>query len=148
MSRQQFTGTLEAGRGGGAFVILPPKVLKALGEGSRFRVTGSLNGVKFESSTMAMGSDRVCMGVHKATREAAGVAIGDDITVELQRDTRPREVKVPDDLARALRRASLLAAFEELSFTHRREYVEWVTGAKREETRVRRIEQTVARLRA
>jgi hypothetical protein len=77
MARQRFTGKLEAGRGGGAFVVLPDKILDALGGGSRFRVKGALNGVNFSSSTMGMGGGRVCMGVHKATREAAGVGIGE-----------------------------------------------------------------------
>jgi hypothetical protein len=145
---QRFTGRIEAGRGGGAFVVIPEEVLGALGGGSRFRVTGTLGGVSFESSTMSMGSGRVCLGVHKATRQAAGADIGDRVKVEIERDDRPREVSVPDDLAAALARdASAQAAFDKLSFTHRREYVEWVNGAKREETRSRRIAQTLDRLR-
>jgi hypothetical protein len=147
MSPPKFTATLEAGRGGGAFVVLPDKVLAALGGGSRFRVTGTLDGVSFASSTMGMGGGRVCMGVHKATRQAAGVDIGDRVKVEVERDDRPRELSLPDDLATALAGdASAQAAFEKLSFTHRREYVEWVTGAKRDETRARRIAETLDRL--
>jgi Bacteriocin-protection, YdeI or OmpD-Associated/Domain of unknown function (DUF1905) len=145
---ERFEAQLEAGRGGGAFVTLPGGVLKALGGGSRFRVTGSLNGVDLESSTMGLGGGRVCMGVHKATRQAAGVDIGDVVHVEIERDTRPRELQVPEDLAAALANdATAAESFERLSFTHRREYVEWVTGAKREETRSRRVAQTLERLR-
>jgi hypothetical protein len=144
---QQFTGIIEAGRGGGALVVIPDKVVTALGGSSRFRVTGTLAGVTFESFTMAMGGGRICMGVHKATRQAAGVEIGDRVKIELDRDDRPRQLTVPDDLAAALARdASAGAAFEKLSFTHRREYVEWITGAKRQETRARRLAQTVDRL--
>ena len=128
-------------------MVLPPEVLGALGAGSRMRVKGSLNGVDFSSSTMGMGGGRVCLGLHKATRQAAAVEIGDDVDVTVERDTTPREITVPDDLDAALRRASVQDAFERLSFTHRREYVDWVTGAKRDETRARRIEQTVERLR-
>jgi Bacteriocin-protection, YdeI or OmpD-Associated/Domain of unknown function (DUF1905) len=145
---ERFSGTIEAGRGGGAFVVIPEKVVQALGGGSRFRVTGTLGGVAFESSTMSMGGGRVCLGVHKATRQAAGADIGDRVQIEIDRDERPREVSVPDDLAAALARdPTAQAAFEKLSFTHRREYVEWVTTAKREETRARRIAQTLDRLR-
>ena len=74
-----FDGTLEGARGGGAFVEIPGDVLTAVGGGKRFRVRGSLNGVGFESSTMTMGGNRVCLGVHKATREAAGVRVGDTV---------------------------------------------------------------------
>ena len=144
---KRFNGTIEAGRGGGAYVVLPDKVLKALGAGSRFRVTGTLNDVPFESSTMSMGGGRVCLGVHKATREGAGVNIGDEVKLEVERDLRPRELSLPDDVLSALRRdRNAQKAFDALSFSHRREYVQWIEGAKRQETRSRRITQMLERL--
>jgi Bacteriocin-protection, YdeI or OmpD-Associated/Domain of unknown function (DUF1905) len=143
-----FQGTLEAARGGGAYVELPAEVLEALGGGARFRVRGALNGVAFESSTMPMGGGRVCVGLHKATREAAGVAPGDAVHLSVERDERPREVEVPPALQAALDAdADAAAAYERLSFSHRREYAEWVAEAKREETRARRVAATLARLR-
>jgi hypothetical protein len=149
VARQRFTGTLEAARGGGAIVVLPDEVLAALGGGGRFRVTGSLNGVEFESSTMGMGAGRVCLGVHKATRAAAGVDVGDAVAVEIERDTRPRTIEVPDELAAALAGdPAAEAAFERQSFTRRREQVESVTGAKRAETRARRIAKVLEELHA
>jgi uncharacterized protein YdeI (YjbR/CyaY-like superfamily) len=67
----------------------------------------------------------------------------------VEADEEPREVAVPEDLAAALAAdAAAAAAFEQISYTHRREYVEWVVAAKRPETRRRRVEETVARLRA
>jgi hypothetical protein len=144
-----FDGTLEAARGGGAFVEIPPDALAALGGGKRFRVRGSLNAVGFESSTMGMGGDRVCLGVHKATREAAGVGVGDTIHVELERDERRRLVEVPPELEAALAGdPEARAAFDRLSFTHRREYADWVGGAKRAQTRERRLVKAIAMLRA
>jgi bacteriocin resistance YdeI/OmpD-like protein/uncharacterized protein DUF1905 len=144
-----FDGTLETARGGGAFVEIPGDALAALGGGKRFRVRGSLDGVGFESSTMAMGEGRVCVGVHKATREAAGVGVGDTIHVELERDERERVVEVSPELEAALAGdAGARAAFDRLSFTHRREYAEWVGGAKRPETRERRLVKAVEMLRA
>jgi Bacteriocin-protection, YdeI or OmpD-Associated/Domain of unknown function (DUF1905) len=148
MAGQRFSAELEAGRGGGAFVVLPAEVLAALGGGSRFRVTGQLNGVRFDSSTMGMGGGRVCLGVHKATRLAAGVDIGDTVDLEVERDERPRELDIPQDLGTALAAdPAAAAAFERLSFTHRREYVERITSAKRPDTRARRLAQTLDRLR-
>jgi hypothetical protein len=144
-----FDGRLEGARGGGALVEIPRDVVTALGGGKRFRVRGSLNGVGFESSTMGMGGNRVCLGVHKATREAAAVRVGDTVHVELERDERERVVEVPPDLEAALAgEPEARAAFERLSFTHRREYAEWVGGAKRAQTRERRLVKTVAMLRA
>jgi hypothetical protein len=148
MAASKFEGELEPGRGGGAFVELPPDVVQALGGGSRFRVRGTLNGVEFASSTMSMGAGRICLGLHKATRAQAGVAPGDRVRLSVERDERPRELNVPDELRQALARdAQAAAAFERLSFTHRREYAQWVAEAKRPQTRERRVAQTLARLR-
>ena len=147
MSLLRFEAEVEAGRGGGAFVVLPVDVLAELGGGHRFRVTGMLNGVEFASSTMPMGGGQVCLGLHKATRQAARVEIGDLVEVRVERDDRPREVSIPAELAAALAADPAAgAAFERLSFSHRREYAEWVAGAKRAETRARRVAQTLERL--
>ena len=56
-----------------------------------------------------------------------------------------KPIAVPPDLLKALEEAPVaLKTFEAFAYTHRREYVEWVTDAKRPETRQRRIEKTVA----
>ncbi len=58
-----------------------------------------------------------------------------------------KEVKLPDDLAAALQKNKKEAAyFESLSFTNKKEYIEWIVTAKREETRLERIKGTVERL--
>jgi uncharacterized protein YdeI (YjbR/CyaY-like superfamily) len=82
-------------------------------------------------------------------RAAAGVDAGDRVRVTMELDVEPRIVDVPDDLRSALAHdPEAHAAFEKLSFTHRREYVEWVEEAKRPETRTRRIAASVAGARA
>jgi uncharacterized protein YdeI (YjbR/CyaY-like superfamily) len=97
---------------------------------------------------MPLGGGRVCVGLHKATREAAGIAVGDRVRLELERDERPRTVDVPPALKEALARdQAARTAFEALSSSHRREYAHWVAEAKRDETRVRRVAQTLERLR-
>jgi uncharacterized protein YdeI (YjbR/CyaY-like superfamily) len=51
---------------------------------------------------------------------------------------------VPAELAAALRKnARARATFEQFSPSHRREYIEWIAEAKREETRARRVAQAV-----
>jgi uncharacterized protein YdeI (YjbR/CyaY-like superfamily) len=92
-----------------------------------------------------MGGEKV-LGVLKAIREQLGKAPGDDVVVTLARDDAPRPVTVPDDLVAALEAADRRAAFDTLSYSHQREYVEWVDEAKRADTRARRIAQTVERL--
>jgi len=57
-------------------------------------------------------------------------------------------VNVPADLARALSAAKLRSGFDAFSFSHRKEFVEWLTSAKRAETRAARIPKVVAQVRA
>ena len=87
--------------------------------------------------------------VNRAVKAATGVDARDRVRVVMELDTEPRRVRVPDDLAQALASdPEAKDTFARLSFTHRREYVEWVEEAKRPETRTRRIEQTLERVRA
>jgi uncharacterized protein YdeI (YjbR/CyaY-like superfamily) len=82
-------------------------------------------------------------------REAMRIAIGDRIVVKLELDTAERVVDVPDELSRALRKdPDAKRVFDGLAFTHRREYAQWVAGAKKEDTRVSRVEKTLAMLKA
>jgi hypothetical protein len=86
--------------------------------------------------------------VNRAVKAATGVDAGDRVHVAMELDTEPRRVAVPADLRAALAvDPAVEAAFETLSFTHRREYVEWVEEAKRPETRSRRIGATLERIR-
>jgi uncharacterized protein YdeI (YjbR/CyaY-like superfamily) len=69
--------------------------------------------------------------------------------VELERDDEPRVVEEPPELSVRLAAApDPRAAFDALSYTHRKEYVRWITEAKREQTRQRRLGSVVALLRA
>lgn len=62
-------------------------------------------------------------------------------------DALKKQVFLPDDLAAAFVEApNEKAFFESLSFTNRKEYVEWVVTAKRAETRENRVSETVRRL--
>jgi Bacteriocin-protection, YdeI or OmpD-Associated/Domain of unknown function (DUF1905) len=144
----EFEGVLQAGRGGGAYVDLPPHVLTGLNRGTRLRVRGRLNGVEFRSSTMPTGDGRACLGVHKATREAAGARFGDPVRVEFEVDATPREVVVPAELTAVLDADPLLrATFDRLAPSRRRELAEGVAEAKKPETKQRRIARIVEQLR-
>ena len=61
--------------------------------------------------------------------------------------TEKRAVEVPDDLARALTKAKLRKRLDAMSYSHQREYVQWIDEAKKPETRARRVDQTIERIR-
>jgi Bacteriocin-protection, YdeI or OmpD-Associated/Domain of unknown function (DUF1905) len=130
----------------GVFIEVPLDVPAVFGR-ARPAVRVTVNGHPFRS-TVAVYGGRYYLPVKRELREAAGVAAGDRVAVELEADEEPRTVEPPADLAAALAAEPAAgAAFERLSFTHRREYVEWVAGARRPETRRRRVQQAVGMLR-
>lgn len=82
-------------------------------------------------------------------REGAGIAAGDEVEVDLELDSEPREVSVPEDVAAALaQEPDARGAFEKLSYSHQRRWVTSVEEARTPETRQRRIDKMVSALQA
>ena len=115
---------------------------------ARAPVRGRLAGTEFRT-TVAVYGGRSFLGFRKELRDAAGVEIGDEVEVEVELDDAPREVELPKELEGMLAADSKARGnFESLSYTHQREYVEWITGAKKAETRERRTRKAFDMLRA
>ncbi|MGH2700900.1 MAG: YdeI/OmpD-associated family protein [Actinomycetota bacterium] len=141
---QRFTTELMS-EGPGTFVELPFDVVEAFGA-KRVPVRCSINGAAFRS-TVAVYGGRYYLPINKKLQSEAGVTAGDEVEMVVDRDDAPRKIEMPDDLRSALDEDDeARLAFEALSFTHRREYVEWITEAKRDETRQRRIRKAVQML--
>lgn len=130
----------------GAMTAIPlPFDPKAVFGKVRAPVKVTINGYTYRSTISSMGG-QVFIPLRASNREAAGVDPGDTVKVRLELDTDPRDVTPPADLVAALRAAGLFERWQKLSFTHRREHVEAVEGAKKPETRTRRIENAVKML--
>lgn len=96
-------------------------------------------------STIASMGNGPCIPLRKSNREAAGLEGGETLRVTLELDADERVVELPRDLARALRAAPpAWERWRELSYSHQREHVEAIEGAKKPETRARRIEAAVS----
>lgn len=129
-------------------VVVPFEVEKVFGTRARVPVRGTINGTPYRGSLFPMGG-RHFMVVNRRLRAAAGLSGGETVTVTMERDTEPRVVTPPADFARALgENSGARAAWDQLSYTHQREYAEHVEEAKRPETRRRRIEKSVELLAA
>ena len=147
MTAVSFSTTAQPNPGGVLLIEIPETVVRKLGAGKRVPVRVTLNGAKYRS-TIAVYGDRYYLPARKEIREAAKLVPGRRARVSLEVDTAPRTVEVPADLARALTTTKLRAAFDGFSFSHRREFVESVTSAKRPETRAARIQKIVIQVRA
>ena len=114
----------------------------------RAPVKVTLNGYTYRSTIAAMGGPAF-IPLRRSNREAAGLEGGETIEVRLELDTDPRVVAPPADLVKALRASPpAWERWRELSYSHQREYAEAVEGAKKPETRVRRIDSAVRAVRA
>jgi hypothetical protein len=109
----------------------------------RAPVKVTLNGYSYRSTIAAMGGT-TCIPLRKSNREAARLEGGETLEVRLDLDEETREVTPPPDLVKALRGTPpAWDRWQELSFTHQREYVQSLEDAKKPETRARRIENAV-----
>ena len=126
---------------------VPEEVVEALGGGKRPPVTITINGHSWKSRVAIMRG-RYLLGLSKANRQAAGVATGDEVEVDVVLDTEPRVVVEPADFAQALDSdPAARSAYDRLAYSRKREHVRAIESAKRPDTRLRRIEAAVAELR-
>jgi len=108
----------------------------------------TLNGYTYRSTIAAMGGPPR-IPLRRSNREAAGLEGGETLEVRLDLDTDTREVTPPADFLKALKAAPLAwHRWCELSYSHQREYAESIEGAKKPDTRARRIEAAVRAIRA
>jgi uncharacterized protein YdeI (YjbR/CyaY-like superfamily) len=78
--------------------------------------------------------------VNAEARWNAGVKAGDLVTITLEPDTEKREIEIPLPLQKALG-TKLTQKLNDLSFTHKKEFIVWYSEATQEDTRARRIEK-------
>jgi hypothetical protein len=138
-----FRATVVLGGKTATGIAIPDEVVEGLGAGKRVKVALTVNGYTYRTSVAPMNGTYMAP-LAAEHREAAGVAAGDEVEVSIALDDAPRVVEVPADLEAAIDRVpSARAFFDALSFSHRKEWVRWVTEAKKPETRQSRIEKTV-----
>jgi hypothetical protein len=129
-------------------IRVPAEVVERLGQRRRPPVSVTIGGYTYRSTVGVLGG-QLMLPLSAENRAAAGVAVGDEIEVELELDTQSREVSVPADFADALSTdATARQGFSKLSSSHQQRWILSITSAKAEETRQRRIDKAIEALRA
>ena len=129
-------------------IRVPDEIVDALAAGKRPKVLVTINGFTYRSSIAVMGATFM-VGVSADNRAGAGVRGGDEVDVDIELDTAPREVTVPAELAAALdAEPAARKTFDGLSYSNKSWHVLQVEGAKTDETRQRRIAKSVEALKA
>lgn len=143
--KQIFETVLEKHEGMDATGITIPFDVENVFGAKRVPVKILINGAQHRSTIIKMNGKYV-VGVPKIFRQAAGVNAGEKITVTIEKDTEKRTVEIPADFALILKDNDLTEMFSKMSYTHQKEYVRAIEEAKREETRVKRIEKMIEQL--
>jgi hypothetical protein len=131
----------------GTYVTIPFDVSAVLGTRARIAVRGTVNAIPFRGSIVPMGGGAFALGVNRDLRGRARAEAGDEVEVVLECDLEPRMVIPPPDLLAALsQHPSAEAAWNKLSYSHRKEIAEAIEAAKKPETRIRRVERAIAEL--
>lgn len=127
-------------------IPVPEEVVAGLGTSKKPAVKVKIGEYTYASTIAVMGG-QFLIPLSSEHRQGAGVSSGDEIEVELELDTEPRELTVPADFRDAIdREPAVKLFFDGLSYSNRRRLVLSIESAKTAETRQRRIEKAVGLL--
>ena len=145
-NKHTFTAPIQNASGGGAFVEVPFDVEAAFGS-KRPKVKAMIEGIPYRGTLVRMGTECHLLLILKEIREQAGKTFGDEVKVTVEPDEEPRVVELPPELKKAFKtEKEAKSFFEKLAYSHQREYVLWINGSKKEETRQARIAKTIEML--
>ena len=146
MKKYKFKAKIQAGEGGGAFIFFPFDVEKEFRTKGKIPVKATFDGVSYAGSMVRYGFPQHLVGVAKAIREQIGKEPGDTVEVVVWKDEEPRIIEVPAEFKKALEEEGLTETFENLSYTHRKEYCRWINEARKQETKQTRLARAIEML--
>jgi hypothetical protein len=132
------------------FLILPKAASAKLPSRGMTAIEGTINGFVFQASLEPDGQKSHWLKVDRKLAEATGADAGDIVTLEIAPAGKETEPEVPPELKKALAAAAPKAKglWSDITPTARRDWIHWITSAKQEETRTRRIKNACSMLAA
>ena len=128
-----------------AYIEIPFNIEKEWGTKNKVKVKANIEGFLHRGLIMPYGKKGVhFLGLRKEIMEAMNKYPGDIVNVKLEIDTEERVVDIPDDLKKVLdKNKKAKEIFDKLSYSHRKEYCEWIAAARKEETIQRRVNKAI-----
>ena len=143
MKKYKFAAAIIAGDGGGTGVLFPYDTQEEFGTKGKVPINATFDGVPYTGSLIKYGFPQHTLHLPKAIREQLSKGPGDTVQVVVWKDESERVLEIPAELAALMKKEGLLPFFDSLSYTHRKEYCRWISEAKKEETRSRRLDKAV-----
>lgn len=141
--KQEFDAVIQQHEGINGAYIEPPFDVEEVFGAKRVKVIATFDGEEYHGSVVRMGGCYM-IGITQEIRKRIGKEFGDTIHVTLMKDVAERTVELPPDFEEALNRnAEAKKTYEGLAFTGKKDYVAWMNGAKKEDTRQSRIEKAI-----
>lgn len=135
------------GRIDSGYVEFPFDVGKEFGTRGQVKVIATFDEYEYRGSLVKMGHHCHFIGLIKKVRAEIGKNPGDTVHVVIKQDLEPRTVEVPEDFEKMLNQnPEAQTFFDKLSYTNRKQYVQWITNAKKAESRDRRIKNSICKL--
>ncbi len=123
-----------------AFVMLPMAASEKLPRRGRTSIDGTINGHRFKATLEPDGQRSHWLRVSQALQNAAGVAVGDVVALEIQPVAKEPEPEMPSDLEAALTAVpEAWRVWRDTTPLARLDWIHWVTSAKQPKTRAKRI---------
>lgn len=142
----KFEAIIQSGEAGGAYVFFPYDTQQEFSTKGAIPVRATFDGIPYTGSLTACGGPQHMLGILKSIRQQSGKDIGDPIEVELWKDDQPRTLEIPSNFQSLLEQEGLQPFFDSLSYTHRKEYIRWLTEAKTEATKSKRLTKAIEML--
>ena len=133
------------GVGTWTFINIPLELSSTFGSKGQVKVKGTINGYPYRSTALPMGDGTHYLVVGKEIRDHIHVSQGDTVMVLMELDLDERQVDIPQELQQAMEsHPGAATAFEKMTYSHKREWVNWILSAKQADTRQRRAEKAIA----
>lgn len=141
--KQKFTAVIKQHENINGAYIEPPFDVEEVFGAKRVKVLATFDGIEYRGSIVRMDGCYM-LGMTQDIRKTIGKNFGDSVKVTIEKDVDERTIEIPSDLSEALKdKPEADKTYENLSYTAKKDYISWITGAKKPETRLKRVESTV-----
>lgn len=144
--KKEFDAVIKQHEGINGAYIEPPFDVEEVFGAKRVKVKATFDGLEYRGSVVRMGGCYM-LGMTQEIRKKIGKDFGDTVHVTIEKDEEERIIELPQDFSEALNsNHAAKATYDSLSYTGKRDYVRWITDAKKAETRAGRIMTAIQRL--